>query len=224
MALKIAHTPAPRTAAALPNGALPNATFPNAALPNAALPNGALPNGAFPNGAWTARAADDASSSLIQAAAGVAHTFHGDARRAHRASGRGPKRVHIAWKSDVGGAVAAQVTASPDGATLYAATLGGNLVALDAVSGGKKWSVALGDRAYGAPTIANDGTIFVGSDKKALFAIRPTGAVLFTLELDGEADSSPLLMPDGSIVVAAGTRVYGVSARGDVNLAFFGEA
>jgi outer membrane protein assembly factor BamB len=142
-------------------------------------------------------------------------TFHGDARRTHRGAGRGPKSVHVTWTTDVGGPVAAQVVVSPDGATLYAATLEGQLVALG-LDGAKKWTFALGDRAYGAPTVADDGTVWVGSDKKALFAVRESGALGVKLELDGEADSSPLPMLDGGVVVAAGDTVLRVGPRADV--------
>jgi outer membrane protein assembly factor BamB len=144
-----------------------------------------------------------------------ARTFHGDARRTHRGAGRGPKSVHVAWTFDASGPVAAQVVASPDGATLYVATLEGQLIALG-LDGTKKWSFALGDRAYGAPTVADDGTVWIGSDKKALFALKPNGSLALKLELDGEADSSPLPMPDGGVVVAAGDTVLRVGPRGDV--------
>jgi outer membrane protein assembly factor BamB len=127
--------------------------------------------------------------------------------------------VNVGFQTNVGGAVATQVVASPDGGTLYAVTLEGQLVALT-LTGEKKWSFALGDRAYGAPAVADDGTIFVGSDKKAFFAITPAGAQIYKLEVDGEADVSPLLTPDGRVVLAAGNTVYEVRKGGDVGERF----
>lgn len=155
-------------------------------------------------------------------AAGAATTFHGDPQRRHRARGTGPRRVSVAFQTNVGGAVGAQVVASPDGATLYAVTLGGQLVALT-LGGEQKWSFTLGDRAYGAPAIADDGTIFVGSDKRSFFAISPAGRLVYKLDVDGEADVAPLLLPapsDAQVVFAAGDTVYALRKGGDLSARF----
>jgi outer membrane protein assembly factor BamB len=162
---------------------------------------------------------DAGASADIRAIRAPARTLHGDARRLHRGAGHGPKSVHVAWTVDVGGPVAAQVTVSPDGATLYAATLEGQLVALG-LGGEKKWTFALRDRAYGAPTVGADGTVWIGSDAKRLFAVKPNGALGLELELDGEVDASPLPMSDGGVVVAAGETVVRIGPRGDVGWRF----
>ena len=75
------------------------------------------------------------------------------------------------WSVDVGAPIQAQVTASPDQETLYVASLGGTLSAIARADGASKWRVALGDRAYGAPAVGDDGTIYVGSDAKKMRAI-----------------------------------------------------
>ncbi|MDB4997194.1 MAG: cell surface protein [Myxococcaceae bacterium] len=145
-----------------------------------------------------------------------ARTAHGDRHRTHRAKGRGPARVTVGWKTQVGGAIQAQVTVSPDGATLYAASLGGDLTALARDTGAIRWKLALGDRAYGAPCVADDGTIYVGSDAKRFYAVTPAGAVKWKLELDDEADTAALLTTDGKIVFTAGRTLYAVRSGGDV--------
>jgi outer membrane protein assembly factor BamB len=147
---------------------------------------------------------------------GAPRTIHGDARRTHRAAARGPREARVGFRVDVGGPVAAQVTASPDEATLYVATLGGSLVALSRKDGEKRWTLALGDRVYSTPLVHEDGTLYVGSDAKRLFAIAPSGKVVWRLELDGEADSGAAFGSDGNVVVAAGANVYSVRRRGDV--------
>jgi outer membrane protein assembly factor BamB len=116
----------------------------------------------------------------------------------------------------VDGPVAAQVTASPDESTLYVATLGGSLLALDRTNGARKWSVALGERAYSTPLVQDDGTIYVGSDAKKLVAVSPKGTTLFRLETEGEADTGPALGKDGTIVFAAGKHVYATRRGGDL--------
>ncbi len=141
---------------------------------------------------------------------------HGNAKHVHRAAARGPTTAKVAWRTEVGGPIAAQVTASPDEKTLYAASLDGNLVAVAREDGAKRWSVALGDRVYSTPLVADDGTVYVGSDAKKLFAVSPAGAVIWKIDLDGEADSGATFAKDGTIVFAAGSTVYAARKRGDL--------
>ncbi len=142
--------------------------------------------------------------------------IHGGPRHLHRAPRRGPATVKIGWRVKVGGPVAAQVTASPDERTLYVSTLAGSLIALSREDGTKRWSVELGDRVYSAPLIHEDGTIYVGTDGKKLIALSPQGAVLWRLEVDGEADSGAVFATDGTIVFAAGTFVHAARRGGDL--------
>jgi outer membrane protein assembly factor BamB len=147
---------------------------------------------------------------------GGARMQHGTPRRTHRARGRGPALAKVGWRAEVDGPVAAQVTASPDEATLYVATLGGDLVALARADGARLWKIALGDRSYAAPLVTDEGTIWAGTDAKKLFAISPKGDVIHRIEVDGEADTSPALASDGTIVLAAGTQVMSVRRGGDL--------
>jgi outer membrane protein assembly factor BamB len=147
--------------------------------------------------------------------------LHGDPRHTHRASGQVPTtRPAVAWSRDVGGPIEAQITASPDEHVLYVATLAGTLTALDRADGTPTWSLPLGDRAYATPCVADDGTIYAGSDAKKLFAVTPSGKVKWTLETDGDADSSPAIAADGTVVIAAGRMVYGVNPFGLVRWRF----
>ena len=148
---------------------------------------------------------------------GAARLFHGSAQRTHRGRARGPTAIHVGWRVPVDGAIAAQVTASPDESTLYVATLGGDLVALARTDGQRRWTRKLGDRAYATPLVADDGIVYAGSDAKKLVALDPSaGSVVFQLETDGEVDTSPVFARDGTIIVAAGTQVLAVRRGGDV--------
>lgn len=142
--------------------------------------------------------------------------LHGGPRRTHRARARGPRAPKIGFRVSVDGPVTSQVTASPDESTLYVATLGGQLLALSRADGTRLWSVALGDRAYGTPLVHDDGTIYIGTDAKKLFALSPKGVTLFRLETEGEADTSAAFGKDGNVVFAAGTHVYSVRRGGDL--------
>jgi outer membrane protein assembly factor BamB len=141
---------------------------------------------------------------------------HGGPRHLHRSAAHGPRTASVGWRATVPGAVAAQVTTSPDERTLYVATLDGNVVALAREDGKPRWTVALGERVYSTPLVHDDGTLYVGSDAKKLVALSAEGAVLWRLEVDGEADSGPVFAKDGTILVAAGASVLSVRRGGDV--------
>lgn len=143
-----------------------------------------------------------------------ARTLHGDARHTHRASARGPSIASVAWQVKLGGAVEAQVVASTDETTLYAASLDGALYALDR-GGTIRWKVDLGDRAYATPHVTSDGTILAGSDAKKIFAIAPDGTVRWRLEIGGEVDTGFAELPGGAVAVAAGREVLAIK-NGDV--------
>jgi hypothetical protein len=147
---------------------------------------------------------------------GAPRMIHGGPSHAHRGPARGPRSAKVGFRVSVGGPVAAQITASPDEKTLYAATLEGSVVALAREDGAKRWSVSLGDRVYSTPLVADDGTVYVGTDAKKLVALGAGGATLWRLELAGEADTGPVFAKDGTIVVAAGRDVVSVRKGGDV--------
>ena len=174
-----------------------------------------LPAGAA-SGLYAPLRAPDALAADAGAAAGAPRMLHGGPRHLHRSTAHGPRAANVGWRATVAGAVAAQVTTSPDERTLYVATLDGNLVALAREDGKPRWTVALGDRVYSAPLVHDDGTLYVGSDAKKLVALSPEGAVLWRLEVDGEADTGAVFAKDGTIVFAAGSSVLSVRRGGDV--------
>ena len=183
-----------------PAPALAPARWPAPPPDDAALPPPAPPLGDLPRGV---------------------RMLHGDARHTGRAAGRAPRtRPAVVWWHDVGGPVEAQIVTSPDEQTLYAASLGGTLTALNRSDGTAKWTVELGDRAYATPCVAEDGTIYAGSDAKKLVALTPEGKTRWILDTDDEADTGPALAPDGSVVFAAGRRVVEVTPLGFVRWRF----
>ncbi len=193
VAVRVTHRPAPRPSSSLHDVPLAGDAARSAERLAAARP---LP--------------DDAGARFAPT------TLHGDTRRTHRARGHGPRTPAVAWRADVGAAIEAQVTTSPDEQTLYVATLGGTLTAL-ARDGTTRWTVSLGGaRAYATPCVAPSGVVYAGSDAKKLYAVSPAGAVVWQLELGDEVDTAPALLADGRIVVAAGKTLYAVRPGGDV--------
>jgi outer membrane protein assembly factor BamB len=152
----------------------------------------------------------------MEIAKGWWRSFHGGAHHTHRAGARGPRAINVGYRVSVDGPVAAQITASPDEATLYVGTLHGQLHALSRADGSKRWSSTLGDRVYSTPLVHDDGTIYVGTDAKKLVALSSKGDVIFRLDTDGEADSAPTFGKDGTIVFAAGNQVHAARRAGDL--------
>lgn len=150
------------------------------------------------------------------AEAGAPRMIHGSPRHVHRSAARGPQAAKVGWRVPVGGAVAAQVTSSPDEQTLYAATLDGSVVALARTDGARRWTTRLGDRVYSTPLVHDDGTLYVGTDGKKLVALSAGGVVLWRLEVEGEADTGAVFAQDGTIVFAAGSAVHGARRGGDL--------
>jgi hypothetical protein len=150
-----------------------------------------------------------------------ARMLHGEPSHSGRAAGRLPvTKPSPVWARDVGGPVEAQVTTSPDEQTLYVASLGGLLTALATVDGTVRWTLDLHDRAYATPCVADDGTIYAGSDAKKLAAVSPDGHIKWSLDTDGDADTGPAIAKDGTVIFAAGKMVYGVTPLGYVKWRF----
>lgn len=147
--------------------------------------------------------------------AGPVRMIHEDPHHTHRAHGRVPRDMQLEWKFSTDGPIEAQVVVSIDESTLYVATLGGSLFALNR-SGTKIWSTPLGGRVYSSPAVAEDGTIYVGSDAGLFFAVSKAGQVRWKLETSADADTGAVVLASGEVVFASGNAVFAVRPSGDV--------
>jgi outer membrane protein assembly factor BamB len=154
-------------------------------------------------------------SDAVSVASGPPNMIHEDPRHTHRAHGHVPRDVQVEWKALLDGPIEAQIVALPDESVVYVATLGGSLVALTR-GGIRVWSVSLGGRAYGTPALADDGTIYVGSDARRFFAVSKAGQVKWKLETGADADTSAVVLATGEVVFASGSAVFAVRPSGDV--------
>ncbi len=135
-------------------------------------------DGASGNRVWSTRAADVGAGGMLR---GDVRAFSGPVAAGGRAFVFGPSG-HVTAVSLAGGA-AWRVSVRPsdidepattggvatDGSRVYAATPYGQLIALDADSGGKVWEIKLPEPARGAPTVA-DGKIFVVTQANVVVA------------------------------------------------------
>ena len=85
---------------------------------------------------------------------------------------------------------------------LYAATLGGSVMAVDAIRGTLKWTAAVSGTVYGGVTITGD-MLLIPADDTIQALNRQTGAKLLTMSRPGSRyDTAPAT--DGHLVVGAG--------------------
>jgi ABC-type sugar transport system substrate-binding protein len=83
---------------------------------------------------------------------------------------------------------------------------------VDGRSGAKKWEFATGGEVISSPAIGDDGTVYIGSRDKKVYALDGrSGARKWELETGGEVVSSPLIGPDGTLYVGSGdSKVYAI--------------
>ena len=71
-------------------------------------------------------------------------------------------------------------------------------------AGVKLWEFETGDKVYSSPAIGSDGTVYVGSRDKKLYAINgKTGVKLWEFETGGYVSSSPAIGSDGTVYVGS---------------------
>jgi outer membrane protein assembly factor BamB len=78
---------------------------------------------------------------------------------------------------------------SEDG-ILYAATLGGNVIAIDAIRGTRRWSAQVQAIVYGGVTLAEN-YLIIPADMHLIVLDRQTGSLVRTLTLTGRIDTAP---------------------------------
>ena len=100
-----------------------------------------------------------------------------------------------------------EVDSSPvldDSDNIYFGTRSGFLVKLDSF-GTEQWSVELGDIFFSSPVIDTKGNTYVvafsGNNTSSLYAFDTKGQTLATATFDGLVDASPVITPDGRLIV-----------------------
>lgn len=120
-----------------------------------------------------------------------------------------------------GGQVWTQEFSSPAGGALSVSggivilgTYDGMLRGLSASSGGESWSVQLPGYISSSPTVAPDGTVYIGTQAKSLHAVK-SGQLQWSFPTGGEIWSTPAVGPDGSVYIGSNDGwLYGVNPGG----------
>ena len=82
-------------------------------------------------------------------------------------------------------------------------------------SGIKKWEFVTGSFIFSSPAIGSDGTIYVGSYDKKLYALNPDGTKKWEFLTGSQIYSSPAIGSDGTVYVGSGDKkVYAINPDG----------
>ena len=112
-----------------------------------------------------------------------------------------------AWTNNTSAGLTSVVLGADN--TLYVGR--GNSLAAYASDGKAKWAFDTGARVATVPAVAGDGTLFVGNEAGAVYAIDKSGGLVGVRPPDGQAiTGSPVIGADGLVVVgAADGTLYG---------------
>ncbi|CAG0985767.1 eukaryotic-like serine/threonine-protein kinase [Planctomycetaceae bacterium] len=117
-----------------------------------------------------------------------------------------------AWLAFTGNILAGTPGAADVGQTFSFSVIASNGYGADAIqqltinvvtAGTLRWSYATADVIFSSPAIAPDGTVYVGSADKFVYAFTPAGTLKWTYSLGYFTTSSPAVGPDGTIYIGA---------------------
>ncbi|HEV7831055.1 MAG TPA: PQQ-binding-like beta-propeller repeat protein [Pseudonocardiaceae bacterium] len=115
-----------------------------------------------------------------------------DSRHSGASTATGPKTGTVRWRRKLEGAVTAGPVIGQDG-TIYAASNGGVLHALDAATGADRWTYDSGHTEGGdlsiSPLVLPDRTVLWPTPGAELVALSPTGTPLWSQPLPGQPTS-----------------------------------
>lgn len=140
-----------------------------------------------------------------------------DARHSGSSTGDGPTSGTVRWRRTLEAAVTPGPVIGPDG-TVYAASNGGVLHALNPATGDDRWTFDGPHSGFSdlstSPLVLPDGTVLWGSAGHTLYALSGTGALLWQAELPGQP-TSPASVDGRRVYVgdSSGQRSGGVAGR-----------
>ena len=120
----------------------------------------------------------------------------------------------LRWRFETGGEIKGSASIAPDG-TIYVPSFGGYFYAL-CPNGTMKWKASTGGIVASAGVaLAQDGTIYVGTE--ILRAYYPDGALRWSVDVQGDIYGTvPAVSADGTIYVSAGDSLVAVNPDGTV--------
>ena len=119
------------------------------------------------------------------------------------------------WTFSAGSAVSASPVIGPEG-TVYVASEGGKVFAIDKNRGIKKWEFNAGSPVYAAPAVTKNGNLIIASDRIYSLTTQE-GQQVFVSEPLGQIKHSPVIGSDGAIyLITSQGHIYGLNYNGSV--------
>ena len=113
----------------------------------------------------------------------------------------------LKWSFAAGDWVDAVPALSQDESVLYIGSWDNKLYAVDTQTGTEIWSYTTGNYIVSSAAVAQDGTVYVGSNDNFFYALNPDGTLKWEYFLEGaettEIHSSPAIAEDGTIYFGA---------------------
>ncbi len=122
----------------------------------------------------------------------------------------GTNAIQPAWTVNVGGAVQGKLTRYKN--LLLVPSMGGSLVALDAVSGKTKWKVATGGSIFSAP-LGIDDVVYFGSADHYVYAVKASdGKLLWKTPTEGAVFGGASKAGNIICIASVDRKIYGLDA------------
>jgi outer membrane protein assembly factor BamB len=114
-----------------------------------------------------------------------------------------PQAQKIVWKVNLGGSAPASPVVSSDGKTLYVGSFAKKVFAVDIATGSVSWTAETKDWVWSTPALGSD-SLFAADISGNIYSLgAPNGKNAWpVLQPDGPITGSPLILADGSMVVA----------------------
>ncbi len=116
------------------------------------------------------------------------------------------------WTTDISSPPGGDLVYAHD--TVYVAGFNGVVHALNAGDGSTRWTVALPDQILAAPTVADDGTVYIGCQDDNFYALRD-GGIVWSAATGDEVWAAAALGPGGTVFFGSNDGwVYAVDSDG----------
>lgn len=107
------------------------------------------------------------------------------------------------WSVQTGDWIESSAALSPNESAVYVGSWDNKLYAVSTTTGSVLWTFDTGSLIYSSPAVGNDGTVYFGGSDGFVYALNPSGGLVWDVFLEGELDSSVVIGPSGHLYVAS---------------------
>ncbi len=107
------------------------------------------------------------------------------------------------WSVQTGDWIESSASLSPDESAVYFGSWDNKLYAVATEDGNVLWTFDTSSLVFSSPAVSNSGEIYFGGSDGFLYALSPTGDLVWETFIEGEVDSSVALGPSGNLYLAS---------------------